>query len=143
MSSERKPIYILDSFAMLAFLEGEVSATRVQTILTIMQQSRALVYFPVINLGEVLYITERERGLTQTQQALAAIEQLPILLLDASQTRVLAAAHIKANYPISYADAFVVAAAQEFQATIVTGNPEFAKVTQIVTVEWLAAKHAH
>ncbi|MCX6049615.1 MAG: hypothetical protein NT075_31330 [Chloroflexi bacterium] len=87
------------------------------------------------------YITERERSLTLAQQTLIAIEQLPLLLIEASRSRVLAAAHIKANYPISYADAFVVAAAQEFQATIVTGNPEFTNVTQIVAVEWLAAKH--
>lgn len=135
MSNEQKPIYILDSFALLAFLEGEPSADRIRVILQAAQEERALVYLSVINLGEVLYITERERSLVIAQQVLAAIEQLPLELLEASQTRVLAAAHIKANYPISYADAFAVAAAQEFQATVVTGDPEFAKVTAIIRVE--------
>ena len=138
MSNEQKPIYILDSFALLAFLEGEPSADRIQVILQAAQEARAQVYLSVINLGEVLYITERERSLVIAQQVLAAIEQLPLELLDASQTRVSAAAHIKANYPIAYADAFAVAAAQEFQATVVTGDPEFAKVTAIIRVEWLA-----
>ena len=138
MSNEQKPIYILDSFALLAFLEGEPSADRIRVILQAAQEERALVYLSVINLGEVLYITERERSLVIAQQVLAALEQLPLELLEASQTRVLAAAHIKANYPISYADAFAVAAAQEFQATVVTGDPEFAKVTAIIRVEWLA-----
>jgi len=138
VSNEQKPIYILDSFALLAFLEGEPSADRIQVILQAAQEARAQVYLSVINLGEVLYITERERSLVIAQQVLAAIEQLPLELLDASQTRVLAAAHIKANYPIAYADAFAVAAAQEFQATVVTGDPEFAKVTAIIRVEWLA-----
>ena len=138
MSNEQKPIYILDSFVLLAFLEGEPSADRIRVILQAAQEERALVYLSVINLGEVLYITERERSLVIAQQVLAAIEQLPLELLEASQTRVLAAAHIKANYPISYADAFAVAAAQEFQATVVTGDPEFAKVTAIIRVEWLA-----
>lgn len=138
MSNEQKPIYILDSFALLAFLEGEPSADRIRVILQAAQEARALVYLSVINLGEVLYITERERSLVIAQQVLAALEQLPLELLEASQTRVLAAAHIKANYPISSADAFAVAAAQEFQATVVTGDPEFAKVTAIIRVEWLA-----
>ena len=138
MSNEQKSIYILDSFALLAFLEGEPSADRIRVILQAAQEERALVYLSVINLGEVLYITERERSLVIAQQVLAALEQLPLELLEASQTRVLAAAHIKANYPISYADAFAVAAAQEFQATVVTGDPEFAKVTAIIRVEWLA-----
>lgn len=138
MSNEQKSIYILDSFALLAFLEGEPSADRIRVILQAAQEERALVYLSVINLGEVLYITERKRSLVIAQQVLAALEQLPLELLEASQTRVLAAAHIKANYPISYADAFAVAAAQEFQATVVTGDPEFAKVTAIIRVEWLA-----
>jgi len=138
VSNEQKPIYILDSFALLAFLEGEPSADRIQVILQAAQEARAQVYLSVINLGEVLYITERERSLVTAQQVLAVIEQLPLELLDASQTRVLAAAHIKANYPIAYADAFAVAAAQEFQATVVTGDPEFAKVTALIRVEWLA-----
>ena len=138
MSNEQKPIYILDSFALLAFLEGKPSADRIRVILQAAQEERAPVYLSVINLGEVLYITERERSLVIAQQVLAAIEQLPLKLLEASQTRVLAAAHIKANYPISYADAFAVAAAQEFQATVVTGDPKFAKVTAIIRVEWLA-----
>jgi hypothetical protein len=38
---------------------------------------------------------------------------------------------IKAQYAISYADAFVVALAQELQAKIVTANPEFKKVESL------------
>ena len=51
--------------------------------------------------------------------------------------RVLAAAQIKTQYPISYADAFAVALAQELNATIVTGDPEFKQVESIVTLFWL------
>ena len=40
-------------------------------------------------------------------------ESLPIEVLPADNQTVLAAAHIKANHPISYADAFVVVAAAE------------------------------
>jgi hypothetical protein len=39
--------------------------------------------------------------------------------------------------PISYADAFVVAAAQEQDATIVTGDPGFIAVQSQVRIEWL------
>ena len=74
------------------------------------------------------------------QQTLAVIEQLPLNYLEATRARVLAAAHLKANYPISYAAAFAVAAAQEFQATVVTGDPEFAKVMHLINVTWLPAK---
>ena len=37
----------------------------------------------------------------------------------------LAAAHIKAGHALSYADAFAVAVAQELDAVMLTGDPEF------------------
>ena len=70
--------------------------------------------------------------------ALNAVEQLPVQILEATRERVLAAAHLKANHALSYADAFVVAAAQEMEATILTGDPEFRTAEGLVRVEWLA-----
>lgn len=133
-------VYILDSFAVLALLEGESSAAHVQVILKTAEQRTARVYLSLINLGEVLYITERERGLILSQKTLAAIEQLPLEILPVTRERVLAAAHLKAQFPISYADAFAVAAAQELQGTLITGDPEFTKVENLIRVEWLAQK---
>ena len=69
--------------------------------------------------------------------ALAAIDQLPIKIIEADRRLALAAAHVKAHYPISYADAFVVALAQQMQAVILTGDPEFSKIEHLVAVEWL------
>jgi predicted nucleic acid-binding protein len=38
---------------------------------------------------------------------------------------------------MAYADAIAVAIAQREDAVIVTGDPEFAKVEHLVTVDWL------
>ena len=130
-------IFILDSYAMLALLEGERGVERVQAVLESAQRIGTLAYLSLINLGEVLYITERERGLTSAQKTLVAVEQLPLEILSVNRKRVLEAAHIKANYAVAYADAFAIAAAQEFQGTILTGDPEFVQVESIVRVEWL------
>ena len=130
--------YVLDSFALLAHLGDEAGAARVRAVLRAARLDRAEVFLSAINLGELVYITERERGLVQAQMALNAVEQLPVQILEATRERVLAAAHLKANHAISYADAFVVAAAQEMGATILTGDPEFRTVEGLVSVEWLA-----
>ncbi len=130
--------YVLDSFALLAHLEDEAGAARVRAVLKAASLERAQVFLSAINLGELVYITERERGLVQAQMALNAVEQLPVQILEATRERVLAAAHFKATHAISYADAFVVAAAQEIGATILTGDPEFRTVEDLVPVEWLA-----
>ena len=50
---------------------------------------------------------------------------------------VFAAAHIKANYTVSYADSFVVATGIQENATVITADPEFHSVEKIVPVDWL------
>lgn len=50
---------------------------------------------------------------------------------------VIAAAWIKARYPISCADAFAVATATKLEATVVTGDPEFQAVSELVPVDWI------
>jgi ribonuclease VapC len=130
------PIYILDSFAMLAFLGGENGMVRVKEVLQGAADQQCKAAMSLINLGEVLYITEREVSLAQAQAVLAAIEQLPLTLLPVEQKDVLTAAHLKANYPIAYADAFVIAAALETGGTVLTGDPEFKAVENQITIEW-------
>ena len=77
------------------------------------ESGKCSVYLSLINLGEVLYITEREKGHILALQTLAAIDQLPVHISPVSRATVLAAAHIKARYALSYADAFAVVTARE------------------------------
>ncbi len=131
------PRYVLDSFALLAYFGAEPGESQVKAVLTRAVAGQVVTYLSVINLGEVAYITEREQGASATRRALAAIDQLPIKLIEADRRTALAAAHVKAHHPISYADAFVVALAQQMQAIILTGDPEFGKIADSVAVEWL------
>lgn len=132
-----KPAYVMDSYALLAYLNGEAGQTRVQEILTVALSDEAEVFLGMINLGEILYIVERRRGLTQAQRTLTLIESLPLTICDTTRALVLDAAHIKAGHSISYADAFVAALAQSENAIVVTGDPEFQFVTELVRIEWL------
>lgn len=131
--------YVLDSFALLAYLEGEVGMPRVREVLEGAEAGANAVHVSLINIGEVLYITERENGLVGAQRTLAAIDQLPIRIVPVSRATVLAAAHVKARYPISYADAFAVTTAQDCDGVLITGDPEFEPVAKdaLVEVEWL------
>jgi len=89
-------VYALDSFALLAYLEGEVGKPRVKELLRGAESGIHTLYLSLINLGEVLYIIEREKGLFLAQRALAAIDQLPLQIVPVSRARVLAAAHAEA-----------------------------------------------
>jgi ribonuclease VapC len=131
--------YALDSFALLAYLEGETGRLRVKELLGRADSGKCSLYLSLINLGEVLYITECESGLILAQRALAAIDQLPLQIVPVSRITVLAAAHIKARYPISYADAFAVVTAQDQHCVLLTGDPELHSVAKdgLISVEWL------
>jgi len=126
---------ILDSYAVLTYLQGEPGAERVKEILRSSSAGETTTYFHLINLGECLYIIERKRGIEEAQRALSVLRQLPLIILPADEESVLAAAHIKAQYPVSYADAFVISAAQAIDATILTGDPEFDVAASIVELE--------
>lgn len=132
-----RPIYILDSFALLSYLQGEVGMLRVQGILEDANKERCRVFICIINLGEVVYIIEREQGLAKAHETLAAIQQLPIEIFPVENQTVLDAAHIKANHALSYADAFAVVCAQAMNGIVLTGDKEFASVEQAISVEWL------
>jgi ribonuclease VapC len=136
-SSEASPV-VLDSYAMLAYLNAEQGEKRVQEILEQAQHGKRKVYLSLINLGEVLYITERRHGLHQAQRVLGLIESLPLELCEVNRELVLDAAHLKANHTISYADAFVIALAKAENANILTGDPEFKAVDDVVRLEWLS-----
>ena len=132
-----KSVYLLDSFALLAYLNDEAGCTRVKEILALAEDRKCRVVMCLVNLGEVLYITERERGLAMAQGVLALAESLPLELLEVSRDLVLDAAHIKAHHPLSYADAFATAAAVHENAVVVTGDPEFKSVEELIKIEWL------
>ena len=137
---DKKPQYILDSFALIAYLENEPAADQIEKILNEAQSGKCHIYISIINLGEAIYSTERRHGFTKAQETLLLLNKLPIEILPADDKTVLAAAHIKANYSISYADAFVVVAAQKINGVIMTGDPEFEEVTKLVQIEWLKRK---
>jgi ribonuclease VapC len=129
--------FVLDSFALLVYLQDEPAAGRVEKLLENAAREKCRLFFSIISLGELLYITERRGGVAKAQEALALIRQLPLEIVPVEKQIVFTAAHIKASHPLSYADCFVAALAIEQNAVIVTGDPEFESVATLVKVEWL------
>ncbi len=129
--------FVLDTFALLAYLRDESAVQRVEELLSAAGKGKPRLLFSMINLGEMLYIVERRGGVEKAQDTLALIRQLPIEILPADEQAVFDAAHIKAGHTLSYADAFAVAAAIQEDAVLLTGDPEFESVESIVSVEWL------
>jgi len=133
--------FCLDAFAWLAWLQDEPGAADVQRCLDDAERGGADCITSIINLGEAFYrlvrVNRREQAESLWRMALR--RGLPVSVKEATQRRVRRAAELKSNHAIAYADAFAVATALEFQATLLTGDPEIRPLvgTYELKVEWL------
>lgn len=100
-------------------------------------RAEMLLSLVIINYGEVLYIIQREQGERAALQTVESLDNLPIVVVEASRDLTFAAARVKAQYRVSYADAFAIALAQQTRAMVLTGDPEFRSVTHLIDIEWL------
>ena len=131
-------VFVLDSFALLAYFEDEAGAERVQHILAQVEKGRASLAMSLINWGEVLYALQRSRGETGRNAAVSVIDQLPISLIAPDRAQTMAAAGLKARHPIAYADCFAAALAISRKARLLTGDPEFRRLEKEIPIDWLA-----
>jgi len=129
---------LLDSFALLAYLNKEKGFQKVQEMLFDAQISGETVLMNEINVGEVYYILFRKRGQEQADYFLETIlAALPITTISNTFDDVIDAAKIKAEYPVSFADCFVAALSRKKDAAIMTDDPEFKQLEHLVTIEWI------
>ena len=129
--------YLFDAFPLLCWLQEEPGYELVDNLLTEAETGKSSISMHIINLGEVFYRTCRVSSMKRGEDILEKIRLLPIRILSISDEEVMAAAKIKAQYPISYADAFAVAKALQSGAMVVTGDPEYKKVSKIVEILWV------
>ncbi len=129
--------YLSDSRALLAFFQEENETEVVAKILrrAIKQELDRLIC--IINLGEIIYMTKRRFGDNKKVEILGRVHQLGFKILPAPEALVYKAAEFKADYPISYADCFALACALEQSAILVTGDPEFKKVSHLINIQWI------
>jgi predicted nucleic acid-binding protein len=93
--------------------------------------------FPVVNWGEVYYITLREAGRDRAEKIPHLISTLPIQIIPADLELTKGAAEFKASKKMSYADCFAAALAKLRRAELVTGDEDFKQVEGKVKTLWI------
>jgi len=128
---------LFDSFAMLRFFYLEPGAERVRELLkeAVINDTPCLI--SAINVGELIYIIRRRSGEDAKLQMLVKLSNLGFIILPCPNDLIFRAAELKARFAMSYADTFAVASAIEHNATLVTGDPEFRQVEQLVKILWV------
>lgn len=129
--------YLLDSFALLRFIQKEPGNEAVKAILDDARIGKACAMLNVVNMGEIIYTVQRRFGRQAKLDVVKNINLLDIVILPLPNDLVYRAAELKARFSMSYADTFAVASAMEHDATLVTGDPEFRQVENLVKILWI------
>lgn len=131
------PVFVLDSFAVMAHFQAESGGEKVLELLEKAGKREVEVVISLINVGEVAYLVRRERGKEQAEALINDLRSLPITFYEITEERIFAAAWLKADYPISYADAFAASLAIELKGELITGDPEFKLLGKMLPLFWL------
>ncbi len=133
--------FVLDAWALLAFLQGEEpAASRVKSLLQEARNEKVILYVSIINMGEVYYRIGKTRGQSEADALVEELQLLPLIILPASNEDVMAAARLKMRYSISYADAFAVSTTLQHGAILLTGDPELLELAGQLSIEKLERK---
>ena len=129
--------FVLDSWAILAYLGDEASGQEVADLITGAHENRIPMYMSIVNVGEVWYILAREISEAKADAAVNDLTSLGIELIDADWPITRMAGTFKARYRMSYADCFAAAVAKDRKSVLVTGDKEFKQIEGEVGIRWL------
>jgi predicted nucleic acid-binding protein len=135
--------YVLDAWAVLAWLGGEEPASEViQDVLEKSNAGSIKVSMSLMNFGEVFYCIAKKYDLNKAKLARNNLLRMPIDFVSIDDKAVWQAVYLKARYPISYADAFAAGLACKLKAVLLSGDPEFELLEkdQKIRVQWLSRK---
>jgi ribonuclease VapC len=122
---------------MIAYLEDEPGADRVAKVLKQLVQGKAKGFMSVVNWGEVYYNTMREQGVAEAEKVILQLDKFPIEMVEVNKNLAYEAAKLKGKYRIAYADCFAVALSVKLNASLVTGDPEFKKLRERISIQWI------
>ena len=136
----RKPkAYVLDSWAVLAYLEDEGSGQKVADLIADAHEHGIPLFMSVVNAGEVWYILAREVSETEADKGVDGLRKLGIEFIGVDWKLSRQAGAYKSKNRMSYADCFAAALAKEQKAELVTGDKEFRQVESDIRIRWLEA----
>jgi predicted nucleic acid-binding protein len=133
--------YILDSSAILRYLDDEPGAARVAEIIKSHLGGRNTVIISALHWGEVAGITCKARGRQAMDLALSRLHAFGLEIVSADADRAVRASLVKLKRGIPYVDAFgVELAADSADRVLVTADFDFKSASRDVAIEFLSAK---
>jgi len=127
--------YVLDASALIGHFEDrEGTALRVERLMEEALRSEVPLLMSTVNWGEVFYIVWKLYGEAKAHVAEANVSDMPIVFIPADFARATRAAALKQKHNLGYADSFAAELAIEHSASVVTADPEFARVGKTLSI---------
>jgi predicted nucleic acid-binding protein len=135
--AKKAKAYVLDSWAVIAYLEDEPSGEQVEELIATAHEEQIPIYMSVVNVGEVWYTLAREVSEEDADASVKILSDLRIQFENADWELTQEAARFKSQNKMSYADAFAAALAKVKKADLVTGDNEFKPLDGQIKISWL------
>jgi predicted nucleic acid-binding protein len=119
--------YVLDANALVRYFRNLDGATKVQNLLIQADQKQLSLRISTVNLAEVLYIYARFTTLDEARKAILKIQSL-VEFSSPDGEQGLAAGELRYRYKLGLADCFAAELTMRIGATLVTSDPEFARL---------------
>lgn len=132
--------YVLDSSAVLRYLDGEAGSDRVAEIIRNHLTGSCEVVICSLHWGEVAGQTCKRRGAVAMNLALSRLAGFGIDVVSADANRAVRAALVKLKRNVPYVDAFGVELADSQDRVFVTADFDFKAASRDVKIEFLPAK---
>ncbi len=129
--------YVLDTFSVLAYIWGEPGEEKVRELLLRSRDRKVELFLSDINLAETYYLIGKREGKEEANRLISMIVRWPLYLVEGDKKVALIAGRVKADYALSFADAFAVATALDKRARVVTGDEKFRRIEDMISVFWI------
>ncbi len=135
--AKKAKAYVLDTWAVIAYLEDEPSAEQVEELIATAHEEQIPIYMSVVNVGEVWYTLAREVSEEEANAGVKMLSDLRIQFENVDWELTQEAARFKSQNKMSYADAFAAALAKVKKADLVTGDNEFKPLDGQIKISWV------
>ena len=133
--------YVLDSSAILRYLDDEAGAGRVSEIIKSHLAGRCEAIISALHWGEVAGITCKIHGRQARDLVLSRLSAFGFQIVAADADRAVRASLVKIKRNIPYVDAFGVELAADLRdCVLVTADFDFKPASRDVKIEFLPAK---
>jgi predicted nucleic acid-binding protein len=119
--------YVLDANALVRYFLNQKGADRIRELLIEADKKQASLSISVVNLAEALYVTARYSPLEDAERKIRSLASL-VEFVSSDADGALAAAMLRSRHRLGLADCFAAELAMRMGATLVTADPEFARL---------------